>query len=88
MTHLIFFATLFFWLGLAAYFAWRFWLRRKPQSAVIASACTGWPVALARELYGLPRWATTPLICAAFVLGLLGFIIVFHYETHRWGPRP
>lgn len=76
------------WGLLAAYFAYRFATRRKPQSVIIALACLGWPVAVARELGWLRRLYTTPLIAFAFVAGLVGVLIVWHWESqHDLGRR-
>ena len=74
------------WCGLAQYFVWRFLLRKKPQSLVIALACCGWPIMVARELRWYPRFLTTPFIALALVGGILGVLIVWHWEMQQQRP--
>lgn len=74
------------WGALSLYFVWRYLLRQKPQSAVIALACLGWPVMVARELRWYPRALTTPLIALAVAGGILGVVIVWHWESQRETP--
>jgi hypothetical protein len=83
---LLFGVVAFCWMGLCAYFVWRYVLRRKPQSLVIALACCGWPVMVARELRWYPRALTVPFIALAVVGGLVGVLIVWHWETQRERP--
>jgi presenilin-like A22 family membrane protease len=86
MISLIFAVVAVCWGALSAYFVWRFVLRRKPQSAVIALACLGWPVMVARELRWYPRALTTPLLGLAVIGGLVGVAIVWQWESQR--PQP
>lgn len=85
MTAILF--TIFFtWGALCLYFARRYLQRRKPQSAIIAFAMLGWPIAIARELHWLARTPTIPFIALALTGGVLGFLVVAVAEAQRVHP--
>lgn len=83
MTQGIFIITALCWGYLAAFFAMRFARRRRAESLVIAAACLGWPLLMARELHYLARFPTTVFISAGLVFGLLGVLVVFHFGSQR-----
>ncbi|MET0403050.1 MAG: hypothetical protein ABW123_11635 [Cystobacter sp.] len=56
---------------------------RHPASLVCAGQAVGWCVALAREMYWLPRSVTTPLISLGIPLGLLGALIVLNSRRQK-----
>ena len=74
------------WGAMCLYFLWRLWLRRKPQSLVIALACLSPVVHVARELEWLPRAPTTFFLATSLAIGLLGVVIVLHYESQSATP--
>lgn len=74
------------WGALAFYFAWRWFLRRRPVSVVIAAACLSPVVHVARELKWLPRLPTSLFLATALSIGLLGVLVVWHHESQQ--PRP
>lgn len=74
------------WGSLSLYFAWRWFLRRRPQSIVIALAMLSPVVHVARELHWLPRLPTSIFLASAVSIGVLGVVVVLHHEVPR--PRP
>jgi hypothetical protein len=86
MISIIFAVVALTWGLLAAFFVWRYMLRRRPQSIVVALACLGWPVMVARELRWYPRALTTPLLALAVAGGILGVLIIAKWESQR--PQP
>ena len=71
----------------AAYFLWRFNLKRRLTSLALALVCLGWPVAAARELKLLPRdFGATPLYGIAFLVGVLLVVAILRNEAQQ--PRP
>jgi hypothetical protein len=81
-----FFWVALFWVALAAYYAWRYRLRRKNQSLAIAAGMLGWPVMVARELHWLARVPTAVLVGAALTIGAWGVYVVFRWESQRAHP--
>lgn len=74
------------WGLLSAYYAWRFVLRRKPQSIHIALSMLAWPWLVGRELNWIPRAPTTVFLAAAVSVGVLGLVVVYRYESPRRRP--
>ena len=86
MLHAFFWIIVSLWTFQCLYFLRRYVMHRRLPSLVIAIACTGFPVALARELRILPRDITTLLISCGFTAGLFVAVAVLAYEMQQ--PRP
>lgn len=86
MTTVVFAILAASWGLLSFYFCWRFILKQKPQSIVIALACLSPVVHVARELHLLSRMPTTFFLAAGCSIGVLGVLIVAHYESQQARP--
>lgn len=74
------------WASLSLYWTWRYVLRKKRQSIVIALAMLSPVVHVARELKWLPRWPTSLFLMAALTIGIFGVVVVLHHELRRSRP--
>lgn len=75
------------WLLLATYFCWRYLLRRRSQSLIIAFGCLGWVLIASNQPSRVQHpTATAWALAAAAVVGLVGLLVVLHHEAQQSRP--
>lgn len=73
-------------LALGAYFAWRFWLYRRPPSLLCAVLPLGWVFFVAQAAGWLPHNLTSSLLSVGLVLGVFGVSVITIFEANQ--PEP
>jgi hypothetical protein len=72
--------------GIAVYFCWRYYLRRRLPSLVCAFMPVGWVVAYALQQERLDeRWLPF-LFVASLLVGVLSLAIIVNHELQREKP--